>query len=190
MILIEVDRQAIAYVQANLSDGLSLSQRSISALVGMRAVALVPNRTSLERLLDFKHGGLGRCDIGEVAAILAEEYPRASLVVELPLRRPHDTGVSDDAPGIMVCGDEVYVACSLRDSISIIERTLRMADPAFMYRAFILEPGKEFREEACPPDLVDSEAATLKAVLVGAYDGEGFVLARANTTARARDIDG
>lgn len=178
MISIEVSGHAIKYARANLKDGLSLSRLSMSVLDGMTAVALVPDRASSERALDFKHGGLGRCDISEVAAMLGREFQRASLIVELPLWRTDDPGISDEASGVMVCGDEVYAVCSLDGSNDAIETTLRMADPSFMYRAFVLTSEMEFREGACPPDLVESKAASVDAILVGAYDGEGFVFAR------------
>lgn len=178
MISIEVSGQAIEYARVNLSDGLSLSQVSMPVLDGMSAVALVPDGASSERVLDFMHGGLGRCDINEVAAMLGREFQGASLVVELPLWRPDDPGIPDGAHSVIVCGDEVYAACSLGGPSAAIETTLRMADPSFMYRAFILMSETEFREDACPPDLVDSKAATVNAILVGAYDGEGFVFAR------------
>src|SRR5688500_2359459 len=101
MISLEVGGQAIEYARVNLSDGLSLSRLSMPALEGMSAVALVPDRTSSDSVLDFKHGGLGRCDIGEVAAMLDREFQGAWLVLELPLWRPDDPGVSDGAPGVI-----------------------------------------------------------------------------------------
>lgn len=148
-------------------------------LAEMTAVALVPTGSTAERALEFKQGGLGRCDLTEVAAVLAQTYPGASLVVELPLWRSDDPGVPDGDLRILICGNEVYATCHLGGSLNSIEKTLRLADPSFMYNAIILEHKVDFGAGSCPADSVAAGTARVRAILVGAYDGEGFVLASA-----------
>lgn len=168
---------ALEYAKARLADGLSLSRRSIPQLANMTAVALVPMGASAERALDFKQGGLGRNDLAEIAALLARTYPGASLVVELPLWRPDDPGVSDSDSRNVISGSEVYATCQLSSSLQSIEKTLRLADPSFMYNAIIVQPEIEIEAGTSPADLIGTESATIRAVLIGAYDGEGFIIA-------------
>lgn len=172
--------QAFEYARARLLDGLSLSRSVVPLLVGATAVALVPEGVSEERVLDFRSGGLGHLELAEVAALLGRVYRDASLIVELPLWRPDDVDAPDPVPRIFVCNAEVYAFCSLRDSLDDIEETLRVADPSFMYSAVILEHRVEFGEMSSILDWLMAGTARVVAVLLGAYDGEGFLLMELN----------
>lgn len=174
----EFNKRALEYARSSLRDGLSLAQRAIPALHEMAMVVLMPEGASFERVLDFRLGGLGRGDIGQAAALLKQECSESLLVVELPLWRPNDVPSSGSGPTVVECHAEVYATCLLDSPLSSIEQTLRLADPSFMYNAIILESEAAFEKGSCPLDIVDSGLASIKGVLVGAFDGEGFVFAR------------
>ncbi|MGN9912253.1 hypothetical protein ACTMTJ_32415 [Phytohabitans sp. LJ34] len=143
----------------------------------MTTVALVPEGTTIDRALNLGNGGLGGSDMREIAALLARAYPEAVLVVELPLWRPEDPGIRETDLSVAISGDEIYSVRPLNSGPNLVERTLRLADPSFMYNAFILEPKVNLVAELVFPNLLKSGQVVVKGVLVGAYDGEGFVLA-------------
>ena len=174
MSLIAIGDAGVAYANGSLSQGLSLARRARSVLIGMSALALVPEGTSSEQALGFGHGGLGRCDMPGVAALLAGRYPHGSVFLELPLWRPDDPGT---AIRTVTCGDEVYAFCSLDLPLDRLETTLRTADPSFMYNAIIVGNGSGEDLAECPTESVDSGRRRICAIVVGAYDGEGFVVA-------------
>jgi hypothetical protein len=177
MSLIALGDAAMGYVSGSLSRGLSLARRAQTVLTDMSTTALVPDGTSAERALVFDRGGLGRCDMAEVATLLSRQYPTGFVVVELPLRRSDDPAAPDEAIQTVTCGEEVYAACSFGLSLARVEATLRMTDPAFMYNAIVLESDNDAELSGCPMDWVDGGASIIRAVVIGAYDGEGFVVA-------------
>jgi hypothetical protein len=177
MSLVALGDAGMGYVSGSLSSGLALARRAQTLLTGMSATALVPDGTSAEQALVFGRGGLGRCAMAEVATLLSQRYPTGSVVVELPLRRSDDPAAPDEAVQTVTCDDEVYAVCSFDLSLVRVEATLRTADPSFMYNAIVLENDVDAELFGCPMDWVDGGASRIRAVVVGAYDGEGFVVA-------------
>lgn len=177
MSLVAIGDAGVAYANGGLSQGLSLACRAQSVLIGMSVLALVPDGASSEQALGFEHGGLGRCDMAGVAALLAGRYPHGSIFVELPLWRLDDPGVPGTAIRTVTCGDEVYAFSSLNVPLGRLEATLRTADPSFMYNAIVVENGNGEDLSECPTESVDSGKLRIRAALIGAYDGEGFVVA-------------
>jgi hypothetical protein len=81
----------------------------------------------------------------------------------------------------LTCGSEVYAACSLDMPPTQVEATLRTADPSFMYSAIVVDKNMGGDDlSGCPTVWVDGGTARIRAVLIGAYDGEGFVLAESS----------
>jgi hypothetical protein len=182
MSLIEVSKAAIDYAGDSLNEGLSLARHAQSALFSMTSFAVVPEGVTREQALNFSHGGLGRCDISEVAVLLSQRYPSGLVVVELPLWRLEDPGAVDSTIRTLSCGDEVYATCPLDAPPARIEETLRTADPSFMYNAIVIEDGGNRDLSGCPTEWVEGGTARICAVMIGAYDGEGFVLAERRGT--------
>jgi hypothetical protein len=178
MSIIGIGKLGIDYADGRLGEGLSLSRRARSFLLETDTFAVVQNGATLDRILDFTGGGPGRCDIGEVAVLLSERFPSCSVIVELPLRRPTDPGATDEGRlQVLTCDGELYAACSLDRPPVQVEAALRATDPAFMYNAIVVENvgGREL--SGCPTAWVEHGIARVCALLIGAYDGEGFVLA-------------
>lgn len=177
MSLVEVGKPAIDYADSRLGEGLSLARRAQSTLLGMMAFAVVREGVTRDRALRFRGGGLGRCDMSEVAVLLSQRFPSGWVIVELPLWRPTDPGIEEGALHTLICGSEVYAACSLDVPPTRVEATLRTADPSFMYNAIIVENIGGGDLSGCPTGWVECGTARICAALIGAYDGEGFVLA-------------
>jgi len=177
MTSIAVSNQALEYLKDSLADGLSLSRSATSRLTGLTAVALVPEGVSAERATDFKRGGLGRSVIADLAQLLVERFAGATLLLELPLWRGNDPGVVGGEFTVLICGEEVYAVCDLDGSLDSAELTLRAADPSFMYNAFVIRHRNGESGTQCPAEWLEVEDSKLVAVIVGAYDGEGFILA-------------
>jgi hypothetical protein len=177
MSLIALGDAGMAYVSGSLSSGLSLARRAQTMLTGMNAAALVPDGTSREQAFAFGRGGLGRCDITEVATSLSRRYPTGSVAVELPLRRLDDPAAPSEITQTTTCDSEVFAVCSFGSSLVQIEATLRATDPSFMYNAIVLESEYGAELSGCPTDWIDRGASRIRAVIIGAYDGEGFVIA-------------
>ena len=188
MSLVDVGKPAIDYANSRLGEGLSLARRAQSVLLGMTAFAVVPDGAPHDRFLSFRGGGLGRCDIGEVAVLLSRRFPSSLVILELPLRRPTDPGMEESALHTLICGSEVYAACSLDVPPTQVEATLRAADPSFMYNAIVVDEnigGDDL--SGCPTEWVEGGTARICAVLIGAYDGDGFVLAESPGETSLRD---
>ncbi len=131
---------------------------------------MVPQGAPAGSLLDFKHGGLGRAVVGDLAEWLVDRFPGAQLIVELPMRRPDDPEGPFGASETIAEGNDVFAVCMIGESASAVESTLLEHDPTFMYNAFVL------RGNAMAGAWLESGSARLALVITGAYDGEGFVL--------------
>lgn len=177
--LVEVGAPGLEYVKASVLDGLSMGRAAVSSWSSLTAMALVPPGAQSQQILNFRRGGLGRLDLAIVAYLLKETYPDATLFVELPLSRPGDPETADDGVHRVVRGSEVYAICSAGDPLSKIEATLRSTDPSIIYNVLIVKRKEVEDQEALgnAAELFNFEGVDLVALLAGAYDGEGFVLA-------------
>lgn len=113
--------------------------------------------------------GWGRCLFFDQSTVL-------NSALELPLWKLDDVGISDCGVDIVTYAEEVYATCCLNDSQSKVEEFFRSADPSYLYNVFIVRDGcglKFPREVGNWPKFL---ATRLEALIVGAYDGEGFIL--------------
>lgn len=172
-VMSSVGARGIDYVKASFVDGLPLARNIGPRVTGRVALAYVPQEMPVDRVAEFARGGLGRSTLDELARHLADRYSNALLVVELPLLRPPELGPDE---GLRACGDDVYATADLRHGWELAGRTLRSADPAYLYNAFVLTAPVERDSSGCPDRWVSSGASDVLLTITGAYDGEGFVL--------------
>lgn len=130
---------------------------------------------------------MGVSEVEPVAEMLDRDYPGVWLIVELALVRPGDPGVpendsaiviSEGAPCIVVSGGEVFAMCSLDGPSDTIVDALLVSPAVCLYRAFIMKFCTEVQDGVLLSDLLDLGEPMIMGILVGAYDGEGYVFAR------------
>lgn len=166
----------LAYVEAAIRDGLSLAHSAKTVLVGMSATAFVPAEASDEKAHDVNYGHLWTSDVDGVADSLGILFPDAWLAVELPLLRPDDPSILNRVTCLQVEGEEVFAVCRMSDSRETVVRTLRASDPSLLYVAVLIHGGEAKEMARSVKRQVEEGNAEIVGVLVGAYDGEGFIL--------------
>lgn len=166
------------YVSSSLRQGLALGRVVATRVDELTADVLTAGPVAPERLLQFDHGGLGPSVVGFLPSWLKDRFKHGTLIVELPLWRPDDRVAARDQFETIAADGDVYAACSIGDGIDMINATIRSADPAYMYHAIVFS--SQSSRELVTQSVGWRERLTdeVVAVLVGAYDGEGFVLCR------------
>lgn len=171
----------IRYVWGSLRDVLPLARLAEDLLRLGTSFALASERFPENAVQDFRHGHRSACDIGDVAESLRRLFPHAWLAVGLPLVRPDDPWISEGRPQLrgelQIDGPHAYAVCRLSAPRETVEAVLRAHDPSFLYNAVIVEPAAQDETGVNLRQQVEEGLARIVAVLVGAYDGEGFVLA-------------
>ena len=176
--LVDVGNRGREYVAESLRFGLSPSRAAMANLGGMQAaVAIVPQGAQEDGVLDFKHGGLGRSVISDLAELLVDQFAGSTLVVELPMRRVDDPEGPPDRFETITAGSEIFAVCTINKPASAVEDVLAGHDPTFLYNAFVVH-GREFGSKSITSnfDPMTFDSNQMQVVIAGAYDGEGFVL--------------
>lgn len=168
----------IRYVSGSLRQGLALGRAVASRIEGMTAEAIVPGDPPVERILEFDRGGLGPSVVGMLGSWLRSRFGGAALVVELPLWRPGDRVLAVDKFETAVIDQGVYATCCIDEAPDKVEATITSADPAFMYHAMLFPARSRVEISGRSGNWQERLANAVLAVMVGAYDGEGFVLCR------------
>jgi len=168
-----------SYVLTALTGGLSLGQRVSGRIGELPSVwALTVAQQVAERLASLEVGGLpgGSVNASALARWLRDRWPAAVVIVALPLARPGDTALRAAPQMFRTCEGEVYAVADASADIEAVERALRASDPATGYVAVVADADGDFGVKECPADAFDQGSLTLRGVLVGAYDGEGYVV--------------
>ena len=178
LIATPVGHPGIHYVSSSLRQGLALGRVVATRVDGLAADALTAGVVPAERLLQFDHGGLGPSVVGILPSWLKEDVKDGILIVELPLWRPGDRVSEGDRFETIIADGDVYAVCSIGEELDKIDATIRSADPAYMYHAMVFSSQSSHELATRSGGWQERLANGLVAVLVGAYDGEGFVLCR------------
>jgi hypothetical protein len=174
------------WVLEMLRSGLSLGKR-VAKLVDpndLQTYAVIGVDADAAALEQFQ-GGLARdreaaSSIDKLAAVLCRDFGDADLIVEDPISLPSEILTAfptDGPPTMLACGREVYFACSLSGEIELVEQTIFSHDNSFDYNGFVVEGLPHDDADACPTELLHSGAMSVHAIVSGAYDGEGYLLA-------------
>ncbi|WP_378741237.1 hypothetical protein [Nocardia brasiliensis] len=175
--LVAVGKPGHEFAAENLQYGLATSRAVKAQVAGMQAVAMVPPGNPEGNVLDFKHGGLGRAVAGDLAEWLVDRFAGSLLVVELPMRRVDDPEGPVEGFETVARGDDIFGVCTIGHPASAVENALLGHDPTFLYGAFVLQQNETTRAWLnSDTDQLVSDPQQLLVVIVGAYDGEGFVL--------------
>jgi hypothetical protein len=181
--LLPLQDSAMGWMRNSWSSGLSLARNvAISSVWLAWDVFAVTGESNKERLQarDPKYGGLPQADnVAGIAAELSNRFPGKYLIVELALASPDDPWLSEVRAETVTCGKEVYELVEIGSDLDLIEKFLRMIDPAGIYNAFIVTSSIEI--SSCPGILLQEGKISLFAAIAGAYDGEGFMLAAVAT---------
>lgn len=165
------------FVRSTLEQGLSVGRTLCDCLSGSPSIAAITDSPELQsRLRRPEAGGLiGKAVApSELGSSVVGRWPRSLVVVEMPLARPGDPSVEAAHEIARVCADEVYAVARAGDGTQAVTRVLEATDPAFGFVASILSDGPEAAGQLQASDWLTSRQ--LQAVLVGAYDGEGYLL--------------
>jgi hypothetical protein len=186
--------EAREYVAARLADGKTLSQHVSRHLDEFTCFyTFLPEGRSREDVTDFDAGGklsvrgtssaepIRNTDgiaVGVIHAHL-ERAPQHVCVLENALFLKHDVAVRNMG-NVMFCEEEVYHLLSPQDSREALGRLLRsaMSIPQFV-GVLSTNPGGSLlgTQTEIGSDVLRRLAGAASAVLVGAYDGEGYVFA-------------
>jgi hypothetical protein len=175
----------IAWLRSSLEDGLSMARevlRSIKLEEG-EAYAIIPPHAPSDVLYDFEEGGKGLAGSDEV---LIEAFTQvigddtALLVVEDERARPNAPFLERSRSETMTLGEEVYHWFVLRpgnveEGMDFFSRSTG----GYPTNAVISSPGLETRlceAGAIRASHVELLVQNLRAVIVSAYDNEGYVL--------------
>ena len=163
--------ELLVWADQRLAEGGSLAGRVRGTVAsGQFAVSLIASGPLAD---DLRWGRGGPQVWDSLVSRLMADYPAGTLFVELPLMRPDDPDPSDF--DTLVCGDEVYATTLVSAGAKAISATLRASDPAAVYVAAVLERVNEPNSMWCPAQSLAAGSAEVVAIVVGAYDGEGFV---------------
>jgi hypothetical protein len=169
-----------------LRSGLSLGKR-VAELVdpnGLQIWAVVGVEADAAALEEFQggfaRGGVAASSHDKLAAVLCREFGDADLVVEDPISLPSEIRPAfptGGPPTMLACGREVYFASSLGGEIELVRQTIFSHDNSFDYNGFVVEGLPHDDAGACPTELFRGGAMSVRAIVSGAYDGEGYLLA-------------
>lgn len=98
----------------------------------------------------------------------------SDLFVELPFRRAEDPP-DDQLAGVVQFGAELYAYAPTSDR-NAVATVLHSHDPATLYVALALETQDQLRTFQNPVEAVRLGVATIEMIVVGALDGEAFVV--------------
>ncbi|WP_297776491.1 hypothetical protein [Mycobacterium sp.] len=140
--------------------------------------AIVPGEASAAEISSFRVG-MGRRNgtIDALAQALASRYPKSWAILGLPLAKPADLVQETRGQTTANCGDEVYLLQEIGAGEDALSAALRAADPAFAYLMAVVDGVAANAADRCPVDAIGQGAYVVRAIVAGAYDGEGFVLA-------------
>ena len=172
---------AFDYIVGQLAAGMSASRAALEQLrlSHSETLAVVPTDAdqgslhSFDTALGISGGGATFADL---AGELASRFPASRVIVALPLAQPGDGSLASIAGSLATCGSEAYLAVDLTDDRSTIEQALRAHDPSFGYALVVVDHAGA-GPSICPTEAIESGEYRLRAAAVGAYDGEGFLVA-------------
>ncbi|MFT4295550.1 MAG: hypothetical protein QM582_09070 [Micropruina sp.] len=166
----------MAWLHQGLADGMSMAVEA-ARVVGRGGFAIrMLGDDGGDDQADLRYGRNLRLDLERVAVELVDDWPDGHLFVEMPFVRPRDSRPEGRSVSTVVCGDECYAYAPLDAESSTVARTLVAHDPTSLYVAAVVtaRPGVDPRR--CPTEALRTGIFTLEAVMVGAHDGEAFVV--------------
>ena len=167
-----------------MRETIDLDQLSVHAVIG--------GTVSLERLERAFRAGLPAHQIEQPAeakltSVVAESYAGHHLVLELPEDKPSErwfTYPTGGTPTRMTCDAEVYAVCPIGEDRDLLQNTVLYRDSTWGYHAFVVDGLPPDEIAGCPARLFKEGVISIRAIVVGAYDGEGYLLAVSSSPIR------
>ena len=175
------------WVLDTLLEGMALARlvRETIDLDQLSVYAVISGDVSLDRLeRDFSEGlpahEVRRSTALTLTSVIPENYASLHLILELPEDGPSArwfTYPTGGTPTRMTCGEEVYAVCPIGEDRELLSNTLMYRDRTWAYHAFVVDGLPPDAIVGCPTRLFKEGVISIRAILVGAYDGEGYLLA-------------
>lgn len=167
---------AAAWVREVLGSGLSMATDLLLRLPPQPVVvALVGDDADPAQVRNPMVGGTGGLNpCTDLAHAIKQRWPEGLVVVEMPLARHGDPYKPPGGIEFRTCGEEIYAIAAPTVGAPVLERALRVADASARYVALIASPSGS-TEVACPAEAIRARRWQLHQVLVGAFDGEGYL---------------
>jgi hypothetical protein len=179
-----IDAKCLSYLERVLRSGKSLSHLLLERVdfAAGKIHALLSTKVGERKIKDFAAGGIGsikspRRALAEIGIRYLQE-PGKHIVIEEGLARPGDPAIRNKEGVILLAGEIYYLARKI-DTVEQMERFLMQPRYAIGLVGVFCTAGAGEIQKISETALADFVATTEK-VLVGAFDGEGFLLWTAN----------
>lgn len=187
LVLVEVDGVP-AFMDWQLSGGLLFGQMLAETIAEGQWCfgCLVPRGTSKRRAERFKTGGLVGLQSSFVAAgtvivnALEAHAPSAFVAEDRIISSSYPVFAARRRAGTLTVGEDVYeTSDSSTATIESVVEDLRSADACFMLNCAVAPAGESFElRVSSSREFILETAREAVLVLVRAYDGESFLVAR------------
>lgn len=174
--VVPVGLRGYEYVVENLRYGLAAARAVLPLVEGMRTTAMVPHGSTKDSWFEFR-AAAGKGTLSDLTEFVIERFPDCLIIAEQPLYSPSDPPAPQDVFDLVIKGKEVFAVCTTSSPAYVVTRTLNAQDPTYLYCVFVIEDNVTTRAwlRGESTEIV-SDTADLRLVIVGAYDGEGFVM--------------
>lgn len=180
------EAELLAWLRAALADGMSLAHESATHIEdGNFSIEVVA--TTGEPRYEALDQGVGRSIPWDLLiSRVSADWPTGKVFVELPLRRPGDPAVPLRSVATIVCGEEVFATAVVEAGSAGLRDALGAHDPSSLYVVAVVVPPvrkspNSPTSPSCPVAALSQGAVSLGAVIVSAFDGEGFLYASRQT---------
>jgi hypothetical protein len=177
---IATDAKCLSYLERVLRSGKSLSHLLLERVdfAAGKIHALLSARLGEREIKDFASGGMGsieapRRTLAEIAFDYLQE-PGRQIVLEEGLARRGDPAIGKKE-GAVLLADEIYYLATRMETVEQMERFLMQPRFALGLVGVFCAAGARPAQEISGRELAEF-VATTERVMIGAFDGEGFLL--------------
>lgn len=175
-----IDAKCLSYLERVLRSGKSLSHLLLERVdfAAAKIHALLSTRIVEREIKDFAAGGIGSIEsprraLAEIGLRYLQE-PDKQIVLEEGLARPGDPAIRNKE-GVVLLAGEIYYLARKMDAVEEMERFLMQLRHAIGLVGIFCSAGAGHVQKISETELAEF-AATTEKIVVGAFDGEGFLL--------------
>ena len=180
-----IDAKCLSYLERVLRSGKSLSHLLLERVdfAAGKIHALLSTKVGEREIKDFAAGGIGsikspRRALAEIGLRYLQE-PGKQIVIEEGLARPGDRAIRNKEGVIFLAGEIYYLARKI-DTVEQMERFLLQPRYAIGLVGIFCAAGAGEVPKISETEQLAELVATTEKVVIGAFDGEGFLLWTAN----------
>jgi len=186
-----IDANCLFYLERVLRSGKSLSHLLLERVdfAAGKIHALLSTKLGEREVKDFAAGGTGSIEsprraLAEIATRFLQE-PGKRIVLEEGLARAGDPAVRNKE-GVILLEDEIYYVTRKSHTVEEMERFFRQPRYAIGLVGIFCSAGPRELQKISKPELFRFVEAMEK-IMVGAFDGEGFLLWTASELPQVTD---